>query len=187
MPTSQKPAPRRIDSDTTHVSDSEPEREAHRQDCTSSDSSESGTPNTLPPHRTPLSEISNTVLGTESSARRTLESRLSAIERELAEIKEELRHRKRHRISSFDDSSPSNPPPKRARFMRNQRVGDDSAIREEPLIYRSSLMVSTPEREELGRCVHEGVQHALKEHIRRDLRRVHDSIAPALSARNNLV
>ncbi|KAJ7079887.1 hypothetical protein C8R44DRAFT_895564 [Mycena epipterygia] len=165
------PLLRRIDSDETHVSDSEPEREARRRardnsHCLSADSS---APNSPLSCRAPLSAISNTVLDAEPDARRTLDSRLSAIEGDLAEIKdklEALRCRKCNRVSFVSGSPPSTPLPKRARIMRDQPVGPDSPVGrlEEPRIHRSSLMVSTPEREEMGRCLGESLQQISTPH-----------------------
>ncbi|KAJ6516524.1 hypothetical protein DFH09DRAFT_1099301 [Mycena vulgaris] len=77
----------RTDSDTTHASDSDPEREARRRAHNKSPAKSA--PSSPPPHRTPLSPISNTVLEGHR-ARRTLHNRLSAIEADLAEIKEKL-------------------------------------------------------------------------------------------------
>jgi hypothetical protein len=44
--------------------------------------------------------------------------------------------------------------------MRDKAVGPNSPVGrlEEPRIHRSSLMVSTPEREEIGRCLDESLQ-----------------------------
>ncbi|KAJ7278377.1 hypothetical protein C8J57DRAFT_1713226 [Mycena rebaudengoi] len=151
------------DSDTTHVSDSEPEQEARRyvRDNSDRSSPDSSAPNS--PRRTPLSAISNTVVDTEPSSRRALDSRLSAIEGDIAEIKDALkalRCRKRNRASPVGGSPPSTPLPKRARIMRDKAVGPNSPVGrlEEPRIHRSSLMVSTPEREEIGRCLDESLQ-----------------------------
>jgi hypothetical protein len=79
----------RIPSETTHASDSEPEREAHRRahEKFHSSPAESSSP---PPRHMPLSTISNTVVKAEPRAQRTLDNRLSAIERDLAEIKDRL-------------------------------------------------------------------------------------------------
>ncbi|KAJ7788786.1 hypothetical protein B0H14DRAFT_3162395 [Mycena olivaceomarginata] len=156
------PFPRRTDSDTTHVSDSEPEREAYRRDNSPSSSSNSSAPNT-PSHRSPLSTISDNTLGTRPDARNTLESRLTAIEGDLAEIKDKLGvQSRRKRKLLVGNSSPSTPPPKRVRIMRNKKVGCDSPVGrlEEPRIHRSSLMASTPEREDIARCLSEALQPA---------------------------
>ncbi|KAJ7161965.1 hypothetical protein C8R43DRAFT_1233498 [Mycena crocata] len=119
---------RRLPSETTHASDSEPEREAHRRAHENSEprsSSHSSASNSPPPRRMPLSTVSNTLVDAEPHPRRTLDSRLAAIERHLVEIKQELNCQKRHR-ESVDDSRPSTPHPKRARRMRDQPVGSDS-------------------------------------------------------------
>ena len=75
----------RTDSDTTHASDSEPEREARRR--ARDNSPAKSAPSSPPPRRTPLSTISNTVV---QRARLTLHNRFSAIEGGLAEIKDKL-------------------------------------------------------------------------------------------------
>jgi hypothetical protein len=51
------------------------------------------------------------------------------------------------------DSSPTTPIAKRVRIMRDQGVGSNSPVGSlaEPLIHRSSLMATTPEREELNK------------------------------------
>jgi hypothetical protein len=60
------------------------------------------------------------------------------------------------------NSAPSTPLPKRARIMRDQKVGGDSPVGrlEEPRIHRSSLMASTPEREDIAHCLSEALQPA---------------------------
>ncbi|KAJ6565219.1 hypothetical protein DFH09DRAFT_1315015 [Mycena vulgaris] len=78
----------RLDSDTTHVSDSEPEREARRRARHNSHSSTaSSAPNSPAPQRMPLSAVSNTLPVAEPAERPALDCRLSAVEGELAEIK----------------------------------------------------------------------------------------------------
>ncbi|KAJ6561384.1 hypothetical protein DFH09DRAFT_1479649 [Mycena vulgaris] len=147
----------RLDSDTTHVSDSEPEREARRRARHNSHSSTaSSAPNSPAPQRMPLSAVSNTLPVAEPAERPALDCRLSAVEGELAEIKvglAALRSQKRSRTSSgFESGSPpSTPLPKRARIMCHRPVGPDSPVGrlDEPRIHRSSLRVSTPEREEI--------------------------------------
>ncbi|KAJ7221992.1 hypothetical protein C8J57DRAFT_1731661 [Mycena rebaudengoi] len=109
------PLPHHTDSDTTHVSDSEPEQEARRyvRDNSDRSSPDSSAPNS--PRRTPLSAISNTVVDTEPSSRRALDSRLSAIEGDIAEIKDALkalRCRKRNRASPVGGSPPFHSTPK---------------------------------------------------------------------------
>ncbi|KAJ7083821.1 hypothetical protein C8R43DRAFT_1115465 [Mycena crocata] len=140
---------RRLPSETTHASDSEPEREAHRRahenpETQSSSGSHSSASNSPPPCHA------------EPHPQRTLDSCLAAVEKDLAEIKQELNCQKHHR-ESVDDSRPSTPHPKLARCMRDQLVGSDSPVGrlEEPQIHRSSLMLSTPEREEMSRCLGE--------------------------------
>ncbi|KAJ6491120.1 hypothetical protein C8R45DRAFT_1138189 [Mycena sanguinolenta] len=162
------PPPRSTDSDTTHVS--EPEREAHRRD--NSPSANSSALNS--PHRTPLGVISNTLGNTTrlgnttwlgNTTRRTLESRLLAIEGDLVEIKNKLdmlggqKHGR-----DISDSPPSSPLHKRRRIMRDRSAGGDSPVGplEEPRIHRTSLLASTPEREEIRRCVAEGLQQDLR-------------------------
>ncbi|KAJ6554856.1 hypothetical protein B0H19DRAFT_1072199 [Mycena capillaripes] len=105
----------------------------------------------------PLLNISNT-LSAKSSALRTLESRLPAIENDLTEIQNKLglqRNHKRHK-RCFSDFFPSTPLPKRPRIMRNLWLGGPVDRLQEARIHRSSLMASTPEREEMGHCLHEG-------------------------------
>jgi hypothetical protein len=83
--------PHRTESDLTHVSDSEPEREAsRRRNHAESFSSESESFAATPPAtgRPALSSISNAVLG--SSPACSLGKRLDAIEANIAEIKSEL-------------------------------------------------------------------------------------------------
>ncbi|KAJ7261679.1 hypothetical protein C8J57DRAFT_1336755 [Mycena rebaudengoi] len=152
---------RRTESDTTHVSDSEPEREVCRlTDPRSLSDDSSSAPDTPPTTRPPLSALQNTSLGTETGAWRALSNRLSAIEGDLTEIKRELyaqRPRKRDRTSFRENLPASTPPRKRARVMHSRRVGADSPVGHlaEPRIHRSSLMASTPEREEMGHCLQE--------------------------------
>ncbi|KAJ7263306.1 hypothetical protein C8J57DRAFT_1333294 [Mycena rebaudengoi] len=158
--------PRRMDSDTTHVSDSEPEREAYRRNNSAQSSScESSAPGTPPTTRPPLSALSNTMLGTDIRAWRVLDDRLSAMEGALAEIKTELyaqRRYKQDRTLFTEDLPTSTPPQKRTRTMCSQCVGGDSPVGrlEEPRIHRSSLMASTLEREEMGRSLQEGLEQA---------------------------
>ncbi|KAJ7079131.1 hypothetical protein B0H15DRAFT_859209 [Mycena belliarum] len=166
------PILRRLDSSTTHVSDSEPEREARCRACENSrspeSSAEASVPNSPPPHRLPLSAISNTVADTERRTRRTVDRRLSAIEGDLAEIKDKLEvlcGQKRNNMS-LSSSPPSTPPSKRARTMRDQPVGPDTPVGrlEEPRIHRSSLMLSTPEREEMQRSLDDSMQQISAPH-----------------------
>ncbi|KAJ7142360.1 hypothetical protein C8R44DRAFT_846424 [Mycena epipterygia] len=147
-------------SDDTHVSDSEPEREARRRIKAQSLSPGNSPP--LPQHvlRTPLSSISNTLVGSEPIGRSTLEARLSRLEDEIAEIKDEvhdLSHKKRNRTTK---SSPSTPLPKRRRTML-----EDTATDETPIL-RSSLMASTPERMETTLYIAEGIQQSIRESYR---------------------
>ncbi|KAJ6525834.1 hypothetical protein DFH09DRAFT_1328855 [Mycena vulgaris] len=79
---------RRLDFDMTHVSNSEPEREARRRARRNSHSSiASSAPNSPLPHRMPLSVVSNTLPVAEPAEQRALDRRLSALEGDLAEIK----------------------------------------------------------------------------------------------------
>ncbi|KAJ6480992.1 hypothetical protein C8R45DRAFT_932892 [Mycena sanguinolenta] len=153
---------RGTDSDTTQVSDSEPEREAHRRDYSSSANSSM----LNSPHRTPLGAISNTLGCTDLGTRNTLESRLSAIEGDLAEIKNKLdtlNGQKHGRDSFISESPPSSPLHKRRCLMHDRSAGGDSPVGplEEPRIHRTSLMASTPEREEIRRCLDESLQQNL--------------------------
>ncbi|KAJ7637279.1 hypothetical protein DFH06DRAFT_1335954 [Mycena polygramma] len=114
--------PRRAQSDTTHVSDSEPEREAYRQNKTPFESPlplYPSTPDTTPTKRMPLSALSNTAVGPEPSPWHALNDRLSSIEGGLAEIKTEL-YAQVSQSSFCEGSTPSTPPSKRARTMHNQ-------------------------------------------------------------------
>jgi hypothetical protein len=90
------PLPRRKMSDTSHVSDSEPEREARRRN--ESDNEHSLPPDSPSLQRTPLSSISNMFVETEPIGRCTLESRVSKLEGEMAEIKHELRALRRYSV-----------------------------------------------------------------------------------------
>ncbi|KAJ7895851.1 hypothetical protein B0H13DRAFT_1885374 [Mycena leptocephala] len=141
----------RIYSDKTHVSDSEPEREARRRKRDNSHSSldDSSAPNSPLPCCTPLSEISNTVREARLGARCTIDSCLSAIEGDLAKIKDQLGVlcQKCNRASFVSSSPPSTPPPKRARIMHNQPVGPDSPSMQRVLTRAASLNIT--EREEL--------------------------------------
>ncbi|KAF8147223.1 hypothetical protein K438DRAFT_1989806 [Mycena galopus ATCC 62051] len=165
------PIPRRTSSNTTHVSDSEPEREARRRN----EAQSSSPPDSPPPQRTPLSSISNTLLGTEPIRRPTIETRLSKLEGEIAEIEYDLnvlRHEKRNRTPP---SPPSTPLPKRRRTMHG-----NTATAETPIL-RSSLMASTPERHEMTRIVSEGIQQSLREWHRQNLSASCNPVAPGSS------
>ncbi|KAJ7612796.1 hypothetical protein DFH06DRAFT_1243124 [Mycena polygramma] len=182
MPPRRKPL-RRAHSSTTHVCDSEPEREDFRTNLigarSSTSSFNSSAPDTPPTERPPLSSLSNTVLNSEPITSRAIHERLSAMEGVLCEIKMELSAQRRHsaccwpwtrcllmiipeRRPSGGPTPTSSPAPKRMRAMKNQCVGDESPVGrlEEPRIHRSSLMVSTPERAEISRCLYEGFREA---------------------------
>ncbi|KAJ7024038.1 hypothetical protein C8F04DRAFT_1132557 [Mycena alexandri] len=166
------PIPRRASSNTTHVSDSEPEREALRRN-----SLKNSSPPNSPRHRAPLSSISNTLVGTNRVITRTVEARLSKLENDIGEIKRELRelkHNKRSRCS-HSTSPPSTPVPKRPRTVQQTP---------ETPILRSSLMVSTPERDALARWVSNDLQQSLREGQRRHLNR--KRVAPGPSRRGKL-
>ncbi|KAJ7306230.1 hypothetical protein DFH08DRAFT_1054784 [Mycena albidolilacea] len=160
------PIPCRTFSDTTHVSDSEPEQEAQRRNETQSSPPPS-------PHRTPLSLISNTLLGTEPSGGFMLETRLSKLEGEMAEIKYNLHVLRRGKRNRATQSPPSTPIPKRRRTTH-----DNAAIPETPIL-RSSLMASTPERDEITSSVSNGIQQSLRECHRKNFER--DPVAPGPS------
>jgi hypothetical protein len=91
------PLPR---SDTTHVSDSEPEREAHQLNDLNSSSSDSSAPDTPLTKRAPLSGLSGNVLSTDPGTWRALNNRLSAIVGDLAKIKIKFDKHRCH--SAFD-------------------------------------------------------------------------------------
>ncbi|KAJ7115712.1 hypothetical protein C8R44DRAFT_880130 [Mycena epipterygia] len=152
------PIPRRTSSDITHVSDSEPEREA----CRRRPAQFPSPPDSPPAQRTPLAGISNVLLRTDLDGLQAIETRLSRLEGEIAEIKHSLAHGKRSRIGH---SPPSTPLPKRRRIL------PDETTHETPIL-RRSLMVSTPEREQLSRWVSDDIQHSLREcqcqHLNRD-------------------
>ncbi|KAJ7237916.1 hypothetical protein B0H12DRAFT_1125274 [Mycena haematopus] len=96
-------------SDTMHVSDSEPEREALRRARDNSNySSADSAPNSPLPRRAPLSTISNTGVHTKLGSHCPLDSRLEVIERDIAEIKDTLkglRCRKRSRTLERHETS----------------------------------------------------------------------------------
>ncbi|KAJ7079201.1 hypothetical protein C8R44DRAFT_979224 [Mycena epipterygia] len=163
---------RRTDSEITHVSDSEPEREASRLDHAhsfSSNSSERSLPATPPTERPPLSSLSNTTLATEPGALRSLDRRLQAIEGSLAEIKRELHVQKRDRTSLRDASTTLTLPRKRARVMRSQCVGSDSPVGRltERRIHRSCLMASTLDQEEMAQSLHADFLRLQRQSLRR--------------------
>ncbi|KAJ6517660.1 hypothetical protein DFH09DRAFT_1098868 [Mycena vulgaris] len=144
LPIPRRQIPRRISSETTHVSDSEPEREARRL----LEHSDSGFSSDIEPApdpsgatgRPPFSAFSNTVLGTDPGTWNSLDKWPQAIEGDITEIRRDLRAQglhKRDRNESQNDPAPSTPPRKRARVMRSH-----------------SLMAGTPEREEMGRSLH---------------------------------
>ncbi|KAF8184612.1 hypothetical protein K438DRAFT_2020332 [Mycena galopus ATCC 62051] len=175
MPLPPRTLRRRTNSGTSHVSDSEPGEEARRHDH----SPYFSVPHTPPPHRLPLSAISNITLDTKLDSGHILESRLSTIEGDLAEIKATIKDKLEaqncpKRKLHVSDSAPSTPLPKRMRLMRDQKVGGDSPVGrlEEPRIHRSSLMASTPEREDIARCLTEALQPAAHQHNRRIKHRV---------------
>ncbi|KAJ7044577.1 hypothetical protein C8F04DRAFT_1068792 [Mycena alexandri] len=161
------PIPRRASSNTTHVSDSEPEREALRRN-----SLKNSSPPNSPRHRAPLSSISNTLVGTNRVITRTVEARLSKLENDIGEIKRELRELKHNTIPL---SRPLPPVPKRPRTVQQTP---------ETPILRSSLMVSTPERDALARWVSNDLQQSLREGQRRHLNR--KRVAPGPSRRGKL-
>ncbi|KAJ7795834.1 hypothetical protein B0H14DRAFT_2620572 [Mycena olivaceomarginata] len=119
------------------------------------------------PHRTPLSLISNTSLGTEPNGRFMLETRLSKLESEMAEMKYDLHVLRRGKRNRTTQSSPSPPIPKRRRTMH-----DNAVIPETPIL-RSSLMASTPERDEITNSVSNGIQQSLRECHRKNFERNH--------------
>ncbi|KAJ7652623.1 hypothetical protein B0H17DRAFT_1214884 [Mycena rosella] len=141
------PLPRRTSSNTTHVSDSEPEREAYRRDNPET----SSPPDSPSPRRTPLSLISNTCVNTRPIREPAVETRLSRLEGEIAELKHDLRVLTSSKRSRPMESPPSTPLSKRRRSVY------DGATPETPIL-RSSLMATTPERDELARCVSENIR-----------------------------
>ncbi|KAJ6601691.1 hypothetical protein DFH09DRAFT_1125723 [Mycena vulgaris] len=174
MPT--RNVPRRTESDLTHVSDSEPEREAsplNQAHPFSTDSSERPLPAPSPTERPPLSTLSNTALGTCPGTWLTLDKRLQAIEGSLAEIERKLHVQKRDSPSLHDASTTVTPPRKRARVMRSQCVGSDSPVGRlaEPRIHRSSLMASTLDQEEMARSLHADFLRMQHRSVRRPRRR----------------
>ncbi|KAF8182252.1 hypothetical protein K438DRAFT_1840534 [Mycena galopus ATCC 62051] len=154
-------------SDVSHVSDSEPEREALRCRCRCR-SLEASSP-TLPesPTRPPLSTISNTTRARKHTCcpnfgSSSMEFRLCAMELAISGMREDVARaisvvepggRKRLRSPSLP--SPSTPPPPKK--YRSMKIGSDSPIGrlDEPRIHRSSLLLSTPEREENSREAHQ--------------------------------
>ncbi|KAJ7112315.1 hypothetical protein C8R44DRAFT_882688 [Mycena epipterygia] len=167
------PVPR-CTSSTTNVSDSEPEREACRR-TEVRNSSPPDSPSRALPHCTPLSSISNTLLGSEPIGRRSLGTRLSKLEGEMAQIKYDLDVLKGDKRNRTTSSPPSTPPPKCRRTMDN-----NTAIAETPILrIRSSLMASSPERDEITCYVSEGIQQSLREWHRQNLER--DPVAPGPS------
>ncbi|KAJ7804860.1 hypothetical protein B0H14DRAFT_2882663 [Mycena olivaceomarginata] len=139
------PPIRRSDSEVTHVSDSEPEVSTIRP-------------------RAPLTQISNT----PKHAR--IHRRIATIEKELADIKQEVQagtsdtgtapgSLKRPGSRSLTPSPsrasafPSTPPRNKRRCVRSVGVGGDSPVGRlsSPRVHRSSLLLSTPEREQLSR------------------------------------
>ncbi|KAJ7220641.1 hypothetical protein GGX14DRAFT_559430 [Mycena pura] len=99
--------------------------------------------------------ISNTLLGTEPIARPTIETRLSKLESEIAEIKYDLhvlRRGKRKRMPQFPPSTP----------LLKRTTHDNEATAETPIV-RSSVMASTLARDEMMRDVSEGIQQSLRE------------------------
>ncbi|KAJ7181100.1 hypothetical protein C8R46DRAFT_1028442 [Mycena filopes] len=106
------PLLRRTSSTTTHVSDSEPERELHRRNLAQTPSP----PDSPSSHRTPLSSISNTVQGTAPPIRRgTLQARLCKLEAEMGELKHDLRVLTGRKRSRATESPQRTPAPKRPR------------------------------------------------------------------------
>ncbi|KAJ7107584.1 hypothetical protein C8R44DRAFT_858032 [Mycena epipterygia] len=168
------PIPRRTSSEITHVSDSEPEEEA----CRRRQAQFSPLPDSPPAQRTPLAAISNTFLRTEPIGKRTIETRLSRLEEEITEIKHLLTHGKRNRSTQSPPYTP---------LRKRRRITDNEATPETPIL-RSSLMVSTPERDEmardLARYVSEGVQQTLRESHGRNLER--DSVMGTSGMRKKL-
>ncbi|KAJ7173022.1 hypothetical protein C8R43DRAFT_1102813 [Mycena crocata] len=147
---------RRLASDTTHVSDSEPVREARcraRDNSRSSSSDDSSAPNSPLPRHTPLSAVSNTMVDAARRPERTFDSRLSGIEQDLSEIQQRLKGEKRKRDSPVSTATASTPRPKRARLMRDQLVGPNSPLpdgqhsgtgRNGPLVERESAAMQHP-------------------------------------------
>ncbi|KAJ7463132.1 hypothetical protein B0H11DRAFT_2053487 [Mycena galericulata] len=161
------PIPRRTFSDMSHVSDSEPEGEAPHHNKAQGSSPP-------PPQRTPLSSISNTVVGSEPIGRRTLETRLSKVEGEMADIKHEIRVLRRGKRTRTSKSPPSPPLPKRRHTMRA-----DTAITETPISRTSLRMASTPERDEIARYVSEGIRQSLREFHRQCFERTPAAPGPS--------
>ncbi|KAJ7153832.1 hypothetical protein C8R46DRAFT_1119726 [Mycena filopes] len=166
------PLPRRTSSTTTHVSDSEPEREAYRRNHAGESSPPDSPRPQRAPQRTPLASVSNTLLGSECTQLHTLETRLSRLEDDVANIHCVLaRGLKRSRPSP---SPPSTPLPKRRRVLR-----DGAAIPETPL--PTSRMASTPERDEISRLVSNEVERGLRASHRRHMLSRSTPAAPYLS------
>ncbi|KAJ7722858.1 hypothetical protein B0H14DRAFT_3006156 [Mycena olivaceomarginata] len=157
------PPIRRSDSEVTHVSDSEPECEAVRREQQESSPLSSRKSFHYSP-RAPLTQISNT----PKHAR--IHRRIATIEKELADIKQEVQagtsdagtapgSLKRPGSRSLTPSPsrasafPSTPPRNKRRCVRSVGVGGDSPVGRlsSPRVHRSSLLLSTPEREQLSR------------------------------------
>ncbi|KAF8146708.1 hypothetical protein K438DRAFT_1944447 [Mycena galopus ATCC 62051] len=141
------------ESGTTHVSDSEPEFQATQRKLRE-DSPSFQTPSLI---RTPLRTISN--IPAEKS--HSVDGDLSMLEKELVDARylvQNLRRRLNKRALSPSTSSPihsgvTTPPRNKRRCMKSVSVGGDSPVGRlcSPRIHRSSLLLTTPEREELSR------------------------------------
>ncbi|KAJ6461390.1 hypothetical protein C8R45DRAFT_1028248 [Mycena sanguinolenta] len=149
----------RTSSDVSHVSDSEPEREAHRLLSSGSESSPASSPK-----RIPLGTISNTSqkvhICCPNFTGTSMDTRLAAVEEEMSKMRDEIDRVGRmgklailkRKRSPSPSPTPSTPPNKYPR-TRDIAVGSSSPLGrlDEPLIHRSSLLLSTPEREENSR------------------------------------
>ncbi|KAJ6523405.1 hypothetical protein DFH09DRAFT_1330046 [Mycena vulgaris] len=161
------PIPRRTSSNTTHISDSEPEREARRRDNAQAPSP----PDSPSPQRIPLSSISNMLVDTQPIRRPAVQSRLSRLEGDIAEIKHDLHVLAGRKRSRPAESPSSTPLPKRPRRVH------DGGIPETPIL-RSSLMATTPERDEMAQRVSEDIQQSLNQFQRQQLLSQRTPIAP---------
>ncbi|KAJ7738002.1 hypothetical protein B0H16DRAFT_1694973 [Mycena metata] len=125
-------------------------------------------------HHSRDSSISNTLVGNDPVRTQTVEARLFKLENDMGEIKRELCELKRNKRSRHSRSTSPllTPVPKRPR-----------TVQETPIM-RSSLMVSTPERDALAHWVSNDLQQSLREGQRRHLNR--ERVAPGPSRRGKL-
>ncbi|KAK7002056.1 hypothetical protein R3P38DRAFT_2795068 [Favolaschia claudopus] len=149
----------RLDSTVTHVSDSEPERASTPED-------------EIPQPCGPLTPLTNfnmmqTTVRKRAKPRVSVNDRLVNLEEAVQGLRNEI-NGVRDRVETSPNKSAASPPPSTPLHKRKRTASD--AELGSPRMRRSSLLVSTPEREENGReltaAIHRDVIAAVQLHVR---------------------